>query len=313
MTYSHSDQSEDDLLAGHEFRDSIASCNTSRDCRGSTQRFASPRNVPCKLALTKPLRLATTNEYISPKDLKRKFDFSDSYSNTVPSPYLINGNDDASDEAESDEIKYLFNRASRKAVSPPKKVRHFNDLHEETKLLIFSYLFQTNDLIRGPWAVCRSWNRLCRHANLWKKVRSFKKGGSINEFAFRFLGMKNQGTEGQCFKVLHRRSGRFFAMKRARVYPSGEGVPYYMLRELAFLKGLRHPNIATVERISLSSNKLYLFFDYVEKSLFDLINPNNDVNGGISLPQVLVKRFLYQVSCVSQITFLYKLFFTPSL
>ena len=37
----------------------------------------------------------------------------------------------------------------------------------------------------------------------------------------------------QCYQ---RSSQMTLCMKKARVYPDGEGVPYYMLRELAFLK-----------------------------------------------------------------------------
>jgi len=175
------------------------------------------------------------------------------------------------------------------------KAIQFSDLLIECKLLIFSYLINENSFTQGPWAVSKEWHQLCRNHRLWREVPSFTSSGQVNPFAFKYLGLKNQGTEGTCFKVYHRRSGKIFAMKRARVYPTGEGVPYYMLRELAFLRGLSHPHIATVERISLVDNQLYLFFNYTEKSLFDLINPNNDANGGIPLPHTLIKRFMFQI------------------
>ena len=44
------------------------------------------------------------------------------------------------------------------------------------------------------------------------------------------------GTEGVVFKALQRNTGKFVAIKKARVSPKQEGVPYYMLRELSFLK-----------------------------------------------------------------------------
>ncbi|CAK9026416.1 Cyclin-dependent kinase 2 (Cell division protein kinase 2) [Durusdinium trenchii] len=192
----------------------------------------------------------------------------------------------------------------------------FDDLLPELKLEILSYLMNDvvfveqpnldgngdlvlsndkNTFFDGPWCVSKAWNKLCRSKELWQRVPSFTPAGSINRNCFQFLGKKNQGTEGTCFKVMQRRSNRMYALKRARVYPTGEGVPYYMLRELAFLQGLHHPNVAAIERISLVKNRLYVFFDYMETSLFDMINPNNDASGGNPLPLWLIKRYLYQI------------------
>ncbi len=259
-----------------------------------TEGSASPNNVPAQIAPPKPTRVvadavARDLSLTSSPMLMRKERAGSSLS-ARPLRSLYNSEEDGDDEEVAE-----FLRRRRLAEPPRGRAAHFDDLLEETKLLIFSYLFLNPDLFSSAWGVCKSWNRLCRSRALWNRVPSFNPNGSINPFAFRNLGTKNQGTEGTCFKVFHRRSGRLFAMKRARVYPQGEGVPYYMLRELAFLKGLKHPNIASVERISLFDNKLHLFFGYMDKSLFDLINPNNDANGGFPLPSSLTKRFLYQI------------------
>jgi hypothetical protein len=58
----------------------------------------------------------------------------------------------------------------------------------------------------------------------------------MNWLSLANLGLKAEGTEGTCFRVRRRCEAREYAMRRARVYPEGEGVPYYMLRELAVLK-----------------------------------------------------------------------------
>jgi serine/threonine protein kinase len=50
-----------------------------------------------------------------------------------------------------------------------------------------------------------------------------------------------------------------------------------------------------LERIALVENELFVFFRYVEKTLFDLINPGNDPSGGRALPPELTRRYLYQV------------------
>ena len=50
------------------------------------------------------------------------------------------------------------------------------------------------------------------------------------------LKLKSEGTEGKCYQVKCRRTKRIMALKKARVYPDNEGVPYYMMRELSALK-----------------------------------------------------------------------------
>jgi len=170
----------------------------------------------------------------------------------------------------------------------------FSKLHIDVKAEILSYLVGT-PAFWNAWVVCKEWNTICRGKKLWRRIPSFKPDGSLNRDAFEFLGLKNKGTEGLCFKVIHRSSGRTLALKKARVHPDAEGVPYYMLRELSFLKSTFHPNIATLEKISLVDNELHLIFNYTEMSLLELINPYNDPNGGFPLPFELVRRFLYQI------------------
>ncbi|KAJ0395771.1 hypothetical protein ATCC90586_008730 [Pythium insidiosum] len=104
--------------------------------------------------------------------------------------------------------------------------------------------------------------------------------GSVNWINFQNLGIKNKGTEGTCFKCYQRSTGKTLAMKKARVFPKGEGVPYYMLRELAVLKGIKHDHIATLEMISLAKDELHVFFPYVDKTLHEIINPTGDPSGG---------------------------------
>ena len=108
------------------------------------------------------------------------------------------------------------------------------------------------------------------------------------------LGLKNKGTEGKCFQVYERSSGRIFAMKRARVYPDGEGVPYYMLRELAFLSS-SHNHICNLQRVHLHDSSLHVFFEYVHTTLHDLINPTKLLHAGKALPRKQVKVFMWQL------------------
>lgn len=187
--------------------------------------------------------------------------------------------------------------ASSESLQLMKKIKRklsICDLLDDLLLYIFLFLLDEKWFVETVPRVCNRWYKVFQHQHLWEGVHPTK-NGKVNPLAFRYYDLKNKGTEGLCFKVRHRASGQYYAMKKARVYPKGEGVPYYMLRELAFLQGLYHPHIATLERIALSDNELYVFFKYVENSLFDLINPSNDPNGGRALPEKLTKKFLYQV------------------
>ena len=69
--------------------------------------------------------------------------------------------------------------------------------------------------------------------------------------------LKNKGTEGSCYVCYDRLEDRIVTIKKARVYPDGEGIPYYMLRELAFLRQARHPHVMYPERIHLHNFQLH--------------------------------------------------------
>jgi len=239
--------------------DSVAAELSSSLALRSSEGSASPMNIPIRSSSSRPQRTF-------PSEVKRK--------NNDP---------------------MIGNPKKRRLIVLNTSASHISDLHEEIFVEILSYLVEDHAFLTGPACVSKLWHEICLSSKLWERVPSFHDNGSMNENCFRMLGVKNKGTEGVCYKIFHIRSKSVLALKKARVYPTGEGVPYYMLRELAFLQGLVHPNIATIERISLYDNKLHLFFNYVEKSLFDIINPMNDPNGGLPLPNALVKRLCYQI------------------
>ena len=103
------------------------------------------------------------------------------------------------------------------------------------------------------------------------------------------------GTEGVVFKALQRNTGKFVAIKKARVSPKQEGVPYYMLRELSFLKNLSHPNISQLNRVHLRNDQLYCFFDFVGCTLHDLINSKGRKSNGQALSEEVAKIFTLQL------------------
>ncbi|KAG5183926.1 kinase-like domain-containing protein, partial [Tribonema minus] len=122
--------------------------------------------------------------------------------------------------------------------------------------------------------VCRRWRDTLGSATLlWRDVPWELPGRGLNWARFECLGKKASGTEGICFRCRDRATGRELALKKARVYPQGEGVPYYMLRELAVLRDLRHPNVSRLRHVSLHDHQLRVFFDFVPQTLHDFINP----------------------------------------
>ncbi|CAK4078763.1 unnamed protein product [Aphanomyces euteiches] len=161
-------------------------------------------------------------------------------------------------------------------------------------LHVFSFLINTEDLYQMQ-LVSRRWRELTSQRSLCRVLPNTTADGTINWLNFRNLGIKNKGTEGTCYRCFQRSTGKLLAMKRARVFPRGEGVPYYMLRELAVLQGIKHPNIASLEMISLAKDELHVFFPYVDKTLHEVINPTSDPNGGCKLPEHQVRRFLHQL------------------
>ena len=120
---------------------------------------------------------------------------------------------------------------------------------------------------------CKRMKSVSNSVAVWGRIPMCHLDGSMNMDALIVLKKKSQGTEGSCFQARYRGSQRFVALKRARVYPDNEGVPYYMMRELSALKTLNHPNICNLERVTLNNYKLRLIFSYVEQTLHDFVNP----------------------------------------
>ncbi|TMW64990.1 hypothetical protein Poli38472_009157 [Pythium oligandrum] len=161
-------------------------------------------------------------------------------------------------------------------------------------LHIFSFLVSSEDF-PNMGLVSRRWRELTSRRSLCRALPSILPDGSVNWLNFQNLGIKNKGTEGTCFKCHQRSTGRILAMKKARVFPKGEGVPYYMLRELAVLKGIKHDHIATLEMISLARDELHVFFPFVDKTLHEIINPTGDPSGGRVLSERVIRRLLHQL------------------
>ncbi|TDH69264.1 hypothetical protein CCR75_002261 [Bremia lactucae] len=171
---------------------------------------------------------------------------------------------------------------------------HFDLQPIDIILHVFSFLVTATNL-QNMTQVSKKWRELISRRSLYRSLSSVTSEGSVNWINFKNLGIKNKGTEGTCIKCCQRSTGKILAMKKARVFPKGEGVPYYMLRELAVLKGIKHDHIASLELISLAKDELHVFFPYVDRTLHEIINPTGDPNGGRVLPEAVIRKLLHQL------------------
>jgi hypothetical protein len=81
--------------------------------------------------------------------------------------------------------------------------------------------------------VCRRLYSLITSSELWYNIpTTLPSSGALNLNCFTYIGLKNQGTEGKCYHAVSRKSRKHYAIKRARVFPDHEGIPYYMMREM---------------------------------------------------------------------------------
>ncbi|CAI5722716.1 unnamed protein product [Hyaloperonospora brassicae] len=171
---------------------------------------------------------------------------------------------------------------------------HFDLQPTDIILHVFAFLVTAKDL-QNMSQVSKKWKELTSRRSLYRSLPSVTQEGSVNWINFKNLGIKNKGTEGTCIKCCQRSTGKILAMKKARVFPKGEGVPYYMLRELAVLKGIKHDHIASLELISLAKDELHVFFPYVDKTLHEVINPTGDPSGGRVLSETVIRKLLHQL------------------
>ena len=112
---------------------------------------------------------------------------------------------------------------------------------------------------------------------------TFPKDRFVNE------GEIGHGTYGRVYKVFDTTTQRTLAMKKANIDLSVDGVPSPFLRELVFLRQLDHPNIIKLEEIIMTVPRLYLFFEYMEMDLKQLLERTEAVDEG------LIRRVMLQV------------------
>jgi serine/threonine protein kinase len=182
--------------------------------------------------------------------------------------------------------------------SAPSKRFNLLKMPDDVLMEIVSFIVTPSAVDHAAFSVlqstCRRMRALMNSPAVWNKVPVVSKCGRLNVDAFTIVKKKSQGTEGTCFQAFFRKEQRMVALKKARVYPDNEGVPYYMMRELSALQKLKHRNICALESANLHNYKLYLLFPYIEKTLHDFVNPG----GGeeyLALPPAHIRCIMSQL------------------
>ncbi|CAK9300352.1 unnamed protein product [Gordionus sp. m RMFG-2023] len=101
-----------------------------------------------------------------------------------------------------------------------------------------------------------------------------------------------EGTYGVVYKAKNKLTGQYVALKKIRLEAEDEGVPSTAIREISFLKELKHPNIVTLESVLLDEKRLFLVFEFLS---MDLKKYLDSIPKGEELDLKLIKSYLYQI------------------
>lgn len=104
------------------------------------------------------------------------------------------------------------------------------------------------------------------------------------------LGVIGEGTYGVVMKARHRETGQLVAIKKFKESDEDEQVRKTSLREVRVLKQLKHDNVITLLEVFRRKGKLYLVFEYVEKTILEVLERRK--NG---LDENDVRRFMFQL------------------
>lgn len=87
---------------------------------------------------------------------------------------------------------------------------------------------------------------------------------------YRVLQVIGEGTYGKVFKAQEKDTGRVVAIKKFKQKEDEDPhVRKTMMREIRILREYKHVNIVNLRSVFREKGKLFLIFDYVEKTLLE--------------------------------------------
>ena len=106
------------------------------------------------------------------------------------------------------------------------------------------------------------------------------------------LGTVGEGAYGIVLKCHHKKTKEIVAIKKFKDKDTEDSlIKKVIIRELKGLRSLKHPNIIHLRDAFRQNERLYLVFDFCDKSLLDL--QNEHMNEG--LPISLIRTLLFQI------------------
>ncbi|KAG2482593.1 hypothetical protein HYH03_018477 [Edaphochlamys debaryana] len=105
------------------------------------------------------------------------------------------------------------------------------------------------------------------------------------------LERAGEGTYGVVFKARDRYTGEIVALKKIRLEQEDEGVPSTAIREISFLKELRHENVVRLYDVLYSDRRLYLVFEFLDLDL----KRQMDATPNFSRNHRVIKMYMWQM------------------
>ena len=85
------------------------------------------------------------------------------------------------------------------------------------------------------------------------------------------IGKIGGGAYGVVYKATDAETSQLVALKKIKTEVEGDGIPATALREIVFLRQLRHPNVVTLKDIVMEPGKYLLVFEYMDSDLHSLM------------------------------------------
>lgn len=79
------------------------------------------------------------------------------------------------------------------------------------------------------------------------------------------------GAYGVVYKATDTQSGRLVALKKIKTEIDDDGIPATALREIVFLRQLKHSNVVELKDIVMEPGKYLLVFEYMDSDLHSLM------------------------------------------
>jgi len=105
----------------------------------------------------------------------------------------------------------------------------------------------------------------------------------------RFIRQIGKGAFSTVYKFQKNRTSTAYALKEISFYEEGPElcIPQFMLREIAAMRGLRHPNVLPLLDIIMNPDSCFLVLPFADGNLFDLIPKSlHDRRGGLGITKL---------------------------